>query len=89
MKNNVKILKFQKKNDDLISDEEIMKIFNGLFRLIKKSAEYSAFKAVEKKLKTDAEKIKALNEKLSRRDKQLEQLLKLNENLTDKLKQTL
>lgn len=89
MKNNVKILKFQKKNDDLISDDEIMKIFNGLFRLIKKSAEYSAFKAVEKKLKTDAEKIKALNEKLSRRDKQLEQLLKLNENLTDKLKQTL
>lgn len=89
MKNNVKILKFQKKNDDLISDDEIMKIFNGLFRLIKKSAEYSAFKAVEKKIKTDAEKIKALNEKLSRRDKQLEQLLKLNENLTDKLKQTL
>lgn len=89
MKNNVKILKFQKKNDDLISDDEIMKIFNGLFRLIKKSAEYSAFKTVEKKIKTDAEKIKALNEKLSRRDKQLEQLLKLNENLTDKLKQTL
>lgn len=89
MKNNVKILKFQKKNDDLISDEEIMKIFNGLFRLIKKSAEYSAFKAVEKKIKTDAEKIKSLNEKLSRRDKQLEQLLKLNENLTDKLKQSL
>lgn len=89
MKNNVKILKFQKKNDDLISDDEIMKIFNGLFRLIKKSAEYSAFKAVEKKIKNDAEKIKALNEKLSRRDKQLEQLLKLNENLTDKLKQTL
>jgi len=82
----VKILKFNKKREDLLSDDEVVKIFMGLFRLMKKSAEYTAIKSVETKLKSDAKKIRELDEKLTRRTIQVEQLLKLNQELTEQLK---
>lgn len=86
MEKDVKILKFNKKSDDLLTDDEIMKIFMGLLRLMKKSAEYSAIKSVEQKIKNDAKKINDLNEKLAKRTKQLEKLLKLNDELASKIK---
>ncbi len=86
MEKDVKILKFNKKSEDLLTDDEIVKIFMGLFRLMKKSAEYSAIKSVEQKIKNDAKKINDLNVKLEKRTKQLEKLLKLNDELASKIK---
>lgn len=86
MKKDVKILKFNKKSEDLLTDDEIVKIFMGLLRLMKKSAEYSAIKSVEQKIKNDAKKINDLNVKLEKRTKQLEKLLKLNDELASKIK---
>lgn len=86
MEKDVKILKFNKKSEDLLTDDEIVKIFMGLLRLMKKSAEYSAIKSVEQKIKNDAKKINDLNVKLEKRTKQLEKLLKLNDELTSKIK---
>ena len=86
MKESVKILKFNKKPDDLLSDDEVMKIFMGLFRLMKKSAEYTAIKSVESKLKSDARKIRELDAKVAKRTNPVEQLLKLNQELTAQLK---
>ena len=86
MEKEVKILKFNKKSEDLLTDDEIVKIFMGLLRLMKKSAEYSAIKSVEQKIKNDAKKINDLNVKLEKRTKQLEKLLKLNDELASKIK---
>ena len=86
MEKDVKILKFNKKSEDLLTDDEIVKIFMGLLRLMKKSAEYSAIKSVEQKIKNDAKKISDLNVKLEKRTKQLEKLLKLNDELASKIK---
>ncbi len=86
MEKDVKILKFNKKSEDLLTDDEIVKIFMGLLRLMKKSAEYSAIKSVEQKIKNDANKINDLNVKLEKRTKQLEKLLKLNDELASKIK---
>ncbi len=86
MEKDVKILKFNKKSEDLLTDDEIVKIFMGLLRLMKKSAEYSAIKSVEQKIKNDAKKINDLNVKLEKRTKQLEKLLKLNDELASKIK---
>lgn len=86
MEKDVKILKFNKKSEDLLTDDEVVKIFMGLLRLMKKSAEYSAIKSVEQKIKNDAKKINDLNVKLEKRTKQLEKLLKLNDELASKIK---
>ena len=86
MEKDIKILKFNKKSEDLLTDDEIVKIFMGLLRLMKKSAEYSAIKSVEQKIKNDAKKINDLNVKLEKRTKQLEKLLKLNDELASKIK---
>lgn len=86
MEKDVKILKFNKKSEDLLTDDEIVKIFMGLLRLMKKSAEYSAIKSVEQKIKNDAKRINDLNVKLEKRTKQLEKLLKLNDELASKIK---
>lgn len=86
MEKDVKILKFNKKSEDLLTDDEIVKIFMGLLRLMKKSAEYSAIKSVEQKIKNDAKKINDLNVKLEKRTKQLEKLIKLNDELASKIK---
>lgn len=86
MEKDVKILKFNKKSEDLLTDDEIVKIFMGLLRLMKKSAEYSAIKSVEQKIKNDAKKINDLNVKLEKRTKELEKLLKLNDELASKIK---
>lgn len=85
MEKEVKILKFNKKADDLLTDDEIMKVFMGLLRLMKKSAEYNALKSVEKKIKSDAKKISDLNTKLEKRTIQLEKVLRLNDELLNKI----
>ncbi len=83
-KSEIKIMKFKKNQEELLSDDEIVKIFMGLMRLMKKSAEYTALKSVENKIKSDANKIEELNLKLKKRDDQLIELLKLNDDLIKK-----
>lgn len=79
MKEEIKILKLEPKKQDLLSEDEITKIFLGLMGLMKKSAEYSAIKKVERIIKTKSDKIDELNKVLEKRTKQLETLLELGE----------
>lgn len=85
MEKGIKILKFEKKKEELLSEDDITKIFMGLMGLMKKSAEYMALKTVEKKLKSDSEKISDLTKKLELRSKQLEEVLKINEELKERI----
>lgn len=79
MKEETKILKLEPKRQDLLSEDEITKIFLGLMGLMKKSAEYSAIKKVEQIIKKKSDKIDELSRVLEKRTKQLETLLKLGE----------
>ena len=81
--NKGKILKFQYKPSEILTTEEIMKVFSGLVRLIQKSAEYSAT------AKTDyyISKLNETTAELNKRNRQVEELLKLNEELLKKCKQ--
>lgn len=84
MEKGIKILKFERKKEELLSEDDITKIFMGLMGLMRKSAEYTALKSVEKKLKSDSEKINCLTKKLELRSKQLEEVLKINEELKER-----
>jgi len=79
-KNN-KIIKFQPKQSELLTQSEILKVFSGLVRLVQKSAQYNA----EQKVKTQVEYYKQkLNEtiiELNKKNNQLKELLEVNEEL--------
>lgn len=74
----VKILRFEQKQKDVLSTDEIMKIFGGLVRLIQRTAEYNACEKVK-------ERIKSYNNEILKKNKQIEELLKLNSELVDRL----
>ena len=84
-KKNNKILKFQPKQTELLTQSEIIKVFSGLVRLVQKSADYNA----QQKVKTQVEYYKQkLNEtilELNKRNNQLGELLKVNDELLSAL----
>lgn len=61
--NQQKVLKLNKKQNDLINEEDIMHLFLGLVKLVKKNAQYEANKTVVKQineLKNQIESLKQL-----------------------------
>jgi len=87
MEKNVKILKFQAKEKELLSQEEILKVFSGLVRLVQKSAEYTAFEKAKSKIDYYSQKYNEVVVELNKRNKQVEELLELNESLIVSLNQ--
>ena len=82
MKNkDVNIIKFEPKQKSVLSQEEIMKVFAGLVRLIQKSAEYTAMEKLKSKLEYYIERLNQTTLELNKRNKQLNELLELNESL--------
>lgn len=76
-----KILKFEPKPRELLTDSEIMKVFGGLVRLIQKSAEYNATKKVESQLDYYVRRLNEVTCELNKRVSQVDELLKLNDEL--------
>lgn len=87
MGKDAKILRFQPKQKDLLSQEEIMNVFAGLVRLVYKSAEYSAYEKAKLKIDYYNQKLNETLIELNKRNKQVEELLELNENLISSLNQ--
>jgi len=81
MSKSVKILKFQPKQKEVLSQEEIIKVFGGLVRLIQKSAELTAFEKAKNRFNYYEERLNKTTAELNKRNKQVEELLKLNEEL--------
>lgn len=81
MEKDVKILKFQPKQKDVLTQDEIIKVFGGLVRLIQKSAELSALEKVKNKIDGYEQKINKTTAELNKRNRQVEDLLKLNDEL--------
>lgn len=79
--NEVNILKFEPKQKQVLNNDEIMKVFLGLMRLISKNAEYEAIEKVKLKLDNYRSKLNKVTKELKKRTLQVEQLLELNENL--------
>ena len=84
-KNNVKIIKFEQRNKEVLSNDEIMKVFGGLVRLIQKSAEYNAFEKVRCKFDYYIKRLNETTAELNKRNNQVDELLKLNEDLIRQL----
>ena len=80
-KKSSKILKFQPKQSELLTQNEIMKVFSGLVRLIQKSAEYNAQQKVKTQLDYYKQKLSETIVELNKRNNQLEELLKVNDEL--------
>ena len=81
MESNIKLLQFQPKQKDILSEEEIMKIFVGLLRLIQKTADFNACEKVKKNIDSMKKQIEELNRELRKRTSQVEELLNLNDDL--------
>ena len=81
MEKDVKILKFQSKQKEALSQEEIVKVFGGLVRLVQKTAELNAFEKAKTRLDYYEQKLSKTTNELNKRNKQLEELLKINEQL--------
>ena len=82
-----KILKFEAKPKEILSNEEIMKVFSGLIRLIQKSAEYSAGEKVKSQMDYYNKRLNETTVELNKRTGQVNELLKLNEDLIRQLTQ--
>ena len=82
-----KVLKFEAKPKEILSSDEIMKIFSGLIKLIQKSAEYSAGEKVKLQLNYYDKKLNETTSELNKRTCQVNELLKLNEDLIKQLTQ--
>lgn len=80
-----KILKFETKPKEILTDEEIMKVFGGLVRLIQKSAEYNAKEKVKMQMEYYNKKLNETTIELNKRSNQVDNLLKLNEELITRL----
>lgn len=87
MGKDIKILKFQTKQKELLTEEEIIKVFSGLVRLIQKSAEYNAFEKAKSKIDYYVQKYNQVVNELNKRNNQVEELLDLNNSLIAKLNQ--
>jgi len=76
-----KILKFQPKHNSSLSTDEIVKVFLGLVKLIRKSAEHDAMEKVKNSIREYKNKLNETTKQLEKRTIQVEQLLQVNENL--------
>jgi len=86
MKNkDINILKFQPKPKEILTNDEIDKVFAGLVRLIQKSAEYNAYEKAKSKINYYNKRLNETMIELNKRNLQIEELLKLNEELISKL----
>lgn len=85
MKKNCKILKFEAKEKELMTNDEIMKVFLGLIRLVQKSAEYTAFEKVQTKLNYYEKRLNEVTIELNKKNKQLDEILKLNDDLISEI----
>lgn len=85
MEKEIKILKFQPKQKDVLSQEEILKVFGGLVRLVQKSAELSAFEKSKKQIEYYTKKLNETTFELNKRNKQVEELLDLNNQLISQI----
>lgn len=85
MKKDIKILKFEPKQKDILSNEEIMKVFGGLIRLIQKSAEFNAGEKVKTQIDYYNKRLNETTLELNKRTGQVNELLKLNEDLIKQL----
>lgn len=85
MERNIKILKFQKKQKEILSEDEIIKIFVGLVRLVQKSADYNAAEKIKNNINGMQQKLEETNQELKKRTIQVEELLKLNNDLIQQL----
>ena len=85
MGKDIKILKFQPKQKELLSNDEIMKVFVGLMKLIQKSADYNAMEKSKAQVKYYNERLNETMLELNKRNHQIEELLKLNDELISKL----
>lgn len=81
-----RILKFEAPSKEILTTDEIMKVFSGLVRLIQKSAEYNAEIRVKEQTNYFLEKLNKTTLELNKRTRQLEEVLKLNEELIKKCK---
>ena len=84
-KHKIKILKFETKPKEVLTDEEVMKVFGGLVRLIQKSAEYNAKEKVKTQMEYYNKKLNETTVELKKRCRQVDNLLKLNEELINRL----
>ena len=80
-KKNNKIIQFQPKQSELLSQSEIMKVFSGLVRLIQKSADYNAQQKMKAQLEYYKQKLNETIIELNKRNNQIEELLKVNDEL--------
>ena len=85
MKKDIKIIKFEPKQKDILTNEEIMKVFSGLIRLIQKSAEFSAGEKVKTQIDYYNKRLNETTLELNKRTGQVNELLKLNEDLLKQL----
>ena len=85
MKKDIKIIKFEPKQKDILTNEEIMKVFSGLIRLIQKSAEFSAGEKVKTQIDYYNKRLNETTLELNKRIGQVNELLKLNEDLLKQL----
>ena len=85
MERNIKILKFQQKQKEILSEDEIIKIFVGLVRLVQKSADYNAAEKIKNNINGMQQKLEETNQELKKRTIQVEELLKLNNDLIQQL----
>lgn len=81
----IKILKFEPKQKEVLTNDEIMKVFGGLIRLIQKSAEFNAGEKVKSQIVYYDKKLNETTLELNKRTNQLEALLRLNEELINQL----
>ena len=84
-KSEIKILKFETKPKELLSTEEIMKVFSGLIRLIQKSAEFKANEKMKTQIELCNKRFDEAKTELNKRTYQVNELLKLNEELIRQL----
>jgi hypothetical protein len=84
-KNNAKIIKFEQKHKEILSNDEIMKVFGGLVRLVQKSAEYNAVEKVRCQFDYYIKRLNETTAELNKRNNQVNELLKLNEDLIRQL----
>ena len=85
MKKEIKILKFESKQKDILTNDEIMKVFGGLMRLIQRSAEFSACEKVKSQIDYYSKRLNETMVELNKRTGQVNELLKLNEDLIKQL----
>ena len=85
MEKDIKILKFQQKHKEVLSQDEIIKVFGGLIKLVQKTAEFNAIERVKSRIDYYEQKLNKTAVELNKRNKQIEELLDLNNQLIEQL----